>query len=130
MKPIPKIIELARKLYAAGYRKKMREGDWGIYDNQLILILKASNSYLQAFYDDKILSTIEANLPIEDCIPIPTLTNCLTWLAENGHHPELWHHKAVGEWVCQCNPPRSLQKSAPTPTEAAYLAMIKILEEE
>ena len=115
----PEIIELARKLYAAGYRKEIGEGDWclnGMNDPRIILA------------DEHLVKFIERN-NLEYYIPIPTLTEILDWLLNKTGFLSILtaHIDRKYRWACVYNQNIGDSTEAPTPTEAAMLAMIKIL---
>ena len=126
MKPTPEIIELARKLYAAGYRKEIEQGDW---------------FFNAAFNEDHlwIYSTPRQEVYVKDNdnIPIPTLTDCLDWLRERVGYFSLQPYfrerepgfePIVGWKIYIQHNPLSWKTYGDTPLEAAMLAMIKILE--
>ena len=118
------LLELAKRLHELGYRKEIREGDWYIWGKDVILRV-----------------TNIGKFP-EQAHPIPTLTQCLDWLRKwaigyNLELPDLMaddyfdHGVAEYKWICQWGPSGVEDwTKADTPTEAAYLAMLKILEVE
>ena len=106
------LLELAKRLHELGYRKEIREGDWYIWGKDVILRV-----------------TNIGKFP-EQAHPIPALADCLDWLEYHGHEPHIippFHSidsSLSHEWLYGANGEKT---EAPTPTEAAYLAMIKIL---
>jgi len=132
MKPIPKIIELARKLYAAGYRQEIQKGDWYVFIDEIVL-----------WPEDVSRQETTINRrgwpmpPLSDCTPIPTLTHCLDWLRERVGYFSLQPYfrerepgfePIVGWKIYIQHNPLSWKTYGDTPLEAAMLAMIKILE--
>jgi len=117
----PKIIELARKLYDAGHRQEIRYGDWywDEIDNECHLFYHGET--LKEFYGEDATG-----------IPIPTLTEILDWLLNKTGFLSILtaHIDRKYRWACVYNQNIGDSTEAPTPTEAAYLAMIKILEVE
>jgi len=127
MKPewiTPEVVRLARRLNDAGYQKDIKEGDW----------------YMVKGHWRPALSTGEmggATVKQQGggLIPIPTLTEILDWLAEHTKEtavdmPTLHCDKiSAGDvWICWID--KGEYYVGDTPTEAAMLAMLKILEVE
>ena len=117
MKPIPKIIELARKLYAAGYRKEIEQGDW----------------FFNAAFNEGhlwIYSTPRQEVYVKDNdnIPIPTLTQCLDFIESKGFYAisDAGDSYRYCRWKLPLNSFWKYQK-AETRLEAAMLAVLKIL---
>jgi len=119
----PEIIELAKQIWKKGWRQDIREGDW----------------YMVKGHWRPALSTAEMGGATvaqqgEGLVPIPDLSTCLWWLkGKTDFRVELWGHQRRETWICRWEGglgDATKWKEAPTPTEAAYLAMIKILEGE
>jgi len=123
MKPTPEMVELARKLHDAGYRQEIQEGDW-------CLTGKASVAPLLWQWKDKTLPKL---------IPIPSLSQCLRWLDNQGYLLRLYQGTEKGElgnWIIwlkhrDSNPFKAeshIPAYADTPEETCMLSMLKILE--
>ena len=113
------VIELARKLKEAGYRKEITVGDWVAHPENIAI-------WLVKYGTDKIWAS--------KYIPIPDLSTCLRWLkGKTDFRVELWGHQRRETWICRWEGGLgdvTKWKEAPIPEEAAYLAMIKILKGE
>jgi len=125
MKSTPEIIELARKLYATGYRQEITYGTFYGYKDRL-----GDGVDVWPYPDSPKDINVDG---WEDFIPIPTLTDCLDWLEYHGHEPHIippFHSidsSLSHEWLCGANGEKT---EAPTPEEACMKAMLKILEGE
>ena len=113
------LIDLARKLYNAGYWKEITKGTWYIHPSGEIELWP----YIDSPEDINVIDH-------EDLIPIPTLTDCLSWLDIKTNNRGMWlviedEKYLLRRWSGYYWDDLA---EAPTPTEAAYLAMIKILE--
>ena len=128
MKPTPEIIELARKLYDAGHRQEIQEGDWVKCD-----VYKGIHLVCSAYREWVVLNEL-GHVFEKDCIPIPDLSTCLRWLkGKTDFRVELWGHQRRETWICRWEGGlggATKWKEAPTPEEACMKAMLKILEGE
>ena len=131
MKPewiIDRVIDLAKELHELGYWREIQYGDWYINpgENRVCLWVK-DYPYTTGTH----------------CPNIPTLTDCLDWLEEKRCPEIAVYARPLGlmktshgvevfqeaNWGCTYGDDvKNSYTTAPTPTEAAYLAMIKILE--
>ena len=132
MKPTPEMVELARKLYDAGYRQEIRYGDW-------YLLCRILCGHIQ---DEEIFLCTEKKLHItkqekqvwkSQAIPVLSLSTCLRWLEEKTGEtpvdmPTLRCDKiSVGNvWICWID--KGEYYVGDTPEEAVMTAMIKTLE--
>ena len=138
MKSTPKIIELARKLYATGYRQEIEIGIWVTCDagtGMVVQIFKDDGSGHGDSADVRVSQVSYYEELLNGFIPIPSLSTCLAFLRKWAvkHHLELPDLIADDEhgWTCQWGASGIHDWTYATmPKEAAMLAMLKILEGE
>ena len=124
MKPTDKVVKLACQLYDAGHRQEIQEGDWVKCD-----VYKGIHLVCSAYREWVVLNEL-GHVFEKDCIPIPTLSQCLRWLTENGDPDEIDLAPYGNIWRIHYDCFTYTHAEAPTPEEAAMLAMIKILKGE
>ena len=126
----PEIVSLAKRLHELGYWKEIQKGDWYLSDRTGITLVTSVESYPIRNFD------------IWGLVNIPTLTDCLDWLEEKRCPEIAVYARPLGlmktshgvevfqeaNWGCTYGDDvKNSYTTAPTPTEAAYLAMLKIL---
>ncbi len=132
-KPTKEIIELSKKLYELGYKKKLEKGDWfhTQYSTEHGVILNDGKIMLMEDRDDR------------PDISIPSLEDGLEWLKEQciknegdgGCFVHVGWSSFDEEWYTQVqydmNEPDSiLDYLCNTPHEAVLMAMVKVLESQ
>ena len=110
------VIDLAKRLHELGYRKRISYGDWYIPEGLSLTCLHTDLRYYIPESDNH--------------VPIPTLSQCLRWLTENGDPDEIDLAPYGNIWRIHYDCFTYTHAEAPTPEEAAMLAMIKILKGE
>ena len=114
----PRVIELAKKLYEAGYRQEIQEGDWYL-DRSLMDRLICSDQNLTQENQTK------------DFIPIPSLIQALDWLEEKGLI-EFYFLKCKREekhnWILRADLYPEIK--AQSKLEACLSAMLKVMGKE